>query len=260
MIDTTRLKRTADSRVAHRAKGVLFQWLIVGVLFPVSFTFLVLSCTQKPAAATNQASSDRNAAAQTKAVSGTIVYVDGSVSVNGKPATIGQTVASTDTVKTGDASVAEITFSGRNIIQIEANTLTTLDLSGADRGANLKSGALALVLKQLGPIGAKPGFRVTTQNAVGGVRGTAFYVKVESPDRTYFCLCNGELSLADSGGGNASTVTAAHHKAIRFIRNGASIAAEPAPMLYHTDAQMQALAGKIGYTIDWNKADTHIQQ
>jgi len=221
-----------------------------------------LSCSQKQqntpqAAPVNPASGTtaQAGAATPSTLTGTIDYVDGTVTVNGKTAQLGETIHTNDAISTGDASIAEITFSGRNIIQIQPNTDATINFTGAERGLQLSSGSAALVLKHLALQGTSQQFSVYTPTAVGGVRGTAFFVKVESIDSTYVCLCNGELWLHDIAGGNTSTLTAAHHKAVRFVRAGNVIREAPAPLLYHDDAQMQALAKKIDYTIDWTKPD-----
>ena len=232
----------------------------IAVIAVVGLAFL--SCSQKQPASSQAASTKsvsgttaQAGAATAAAVTGTIDYVDGTVNVNGKAAQLGQTIHTNDTISTGNGSIAEITFSGRNIIQIQPNTDATINFAGAARGLQLSSGSAALVLKHLAQQGSSQEFSVYTPTAVGGVRGTAFFVKVESIDSTYVCLCNGELWVHDVAGGNSSTITAAHHKAVRFVRAGNVIREASAPLLYHDDAQMQALAKKVGYTIDWTKPD-----
>ncbi len=50
-------------------------------------------------------------------------------------------------------------------------------------------------------------------------------------------------------------IEAAHHASYRVTDKNGSVSMDKAPMLYHSDADMEALAGKIGYTIDWTKVD-----
>lgn len=178
---------------------------------------------------------------------GTIDYLVGRVTVNGAAATLGQAVAANDVLRTGSGSMAEVTFNGANIVQIEANSEVALDA----RTLRLSNGSVALVLKHLARVAAGDRFDVVTPTAVAGVRGTAFFVKVESPDETYVCLCNGRLWLENPAGVLLKEIEAAHHKAERFVRTGGRILLQPAPLLYHTDAQMESLAKKIGTSIDW---------
>ena len=53
---------------------------------------------------------------------------------------------------------------------------------------------MAMVLRNLGSSVANPGelrFWVRTSNAVAGVRGTCFFIKVEDDNNTFVCCCNG---------------------------------------------------------------------
>ena len=52
------------------------------------------------------------------------------------------------------------------------------------------------------------------------------------------------------------TLEAAHHSAVEYVRKDGKVSVENQPMLYHNDAEMESLASKIGYTIDWSKPDT----
>jgi hypothetical protein len=184
------------------------------------------------------------------------VYLQGEVTINGAPGQIGDSVASGDTIKTGSDGVCEITFEGKNIVQIQAGSLAVLNFGEIGRGIQLQSGAIAAVLKNLASTQTSNRFQIDTPTTVAGVRGTSFFIKVLSQDATYFCLCNGKINLQDNSGGNQMTLEAAHHTAVEYVRKDGKISVEKQPLLYHNDAEMQALADKIGYTIDWSKPDT----
>jgi len=63
------------------------------------------------------------------------------------------------------------------------------------------------------------------------------------------------MHLEDSLGANTQEIEAAHHKELRFTRSGNAVVVSSAPLLYHTDEDMQSLAEKIGVTIDWSRID-----
>lgn len=226
------------------------------ILVVVAVAFGLSGCgqsQQKSAKATSApaAGSTQKAAA----VTGTIEYVEGSVTLNGTAAEIGATVKSGDTVKTGSDGICEVTFEGKNIVQIQKDSLAVFNFGELGRGIQLQSGSLAAVLKQLVATQSGNRFQVDTPTTAAGIRGTSFYVKVLNQNATYFCLCNGRINLQDNSGGNQMTLEAAHHAAVEYVRKDGTISVEKKPMLYHNDAEMQALASKIGYTINWNKPD-----
>ena len=114
-----------------------------------------------------------------------------------------------------------------------------------------------MVLRKLGEV-TEPGelrFRITTSNAVAGVRGTCFFVKVEDDDNTFICCCNGTLHLEGTGGAFTAEPAGSHHEELRVTRSQRGISVAAAPLLYHTDADVEAIAARIGETIDWTRID-----
>jgi hypothetical protein len=184
---------------------------------------------------------------------GVVFYLSGEVFLDGKATEIGAPVLSGATLETKNSSLCEIRFGDRNIFQIRENTLATLSLSGGGREVDLKKGAFAAVFDKLKTVAAegRDGFRLRTPTAVGGVRGTVFFFQVESEDSTYVCICNGRIDLEDVAAGNRIAAEADRHKALRFIRGAGGTTTEAAPLLYHTDADMDTLAAKIQVTIPW---------
>ena len=214
--------------------------------------------TSKPAGGQQAAGAAQGASGQSVAAStftGTIEYVEGDVTVNGAATEIGAQVKNGDTITTGNSGVCDIVFLKRNIVQIQADSIAVLNFGEIGRGIQLESGALAAVLKNLTPTKTGNRFQVDTPTIVAGVRGTTFYIKVLNINSTYFCLCNGEVHLQDSAGGDKMALEAAHHSAVEYNREDGIFRVTKRPLLYHTDAEMQALASKIGYTINWKKPD-----
>jgi len=187
---------------------------------------------------------------------GTISYLEGNVTVDAAPASIGDAVPFGATVRTAQGSFCEITFRQRNVIRLEELTSFVFNPGNLQVGSVLQRGSLSLVLKNLVKTGqGDKSFYVRTATATAGVRGTSFFMKVEDPSTTYVCLCNGALRLDDGTQVTGMDLEAAHHLSYRVINRGGTPSLEKAPMLYHTDDSMQALAGKIGYAIDWTTVD-----
>ncbi len=182
-----------------------------------------------------------------------MVYLEGEVLVNGNPAEEGQVIPTGATVDTGADGYCEIVFGGQNIFRVEPGTITRLDIGTGAGTIELQKGSLALLLDKLEVLGLgdKP-FTFATPVTTAGIRGTAFYVKVESPESVYFCCCNGTIDLTDSRGGNPLTLDTKHHHAVRYTRQGQDYSFADAPLLYHDDREMDNLAEKINVTIPWS--------
>jgi len=185
-----------------------------------------------------------------------VTYLEGDVTVNGETAVLGNYVAVGSTVTTGEDALLEITFSDRNIFEIQANTVAVVSVNDKMRSVDLKTGSFGAVFDKLQTVSSSggDGFRVTAPTAVGGVRGTTFFFEVEDQDNTYVCACNGTVAMADADRQQVQEVTAKHHKAFRYTRGSdGTITVNGAGMLYHTDDQMNQLASRIGVSIPWQK-------
>jgi hypothetical protein len=186
-----------------------------------------------------------------------IGYIDGDVTMNGSPASVGDDVLPGATLKTAPDAVCQVVFNRKNIVHMAGGTILTFDPRVLSQGATLQKGAVAMVLRNLAGA-TNPGelrFRIKTSNAVAGVRGTCFFVSVEDENNTFICCCNGVLRLQDAGGDILRNLAGSHHQEVRVTRTAQGISAAPAPMLYHTDADVEAIASRIGETIDWTKID-----
>jgi hypothetical protein len=183
---------------------------------------------------------------------GKVLFIDGELQINGAVAGIGDAVPADAVVTTGGFSMAELEFGRGNVIRLEENT--RLELALAENAVSeiaIREGSFAAVLGSLNRLQSANSLNIRSSTAIAGVRGTSFYVRLEEPEVTYFCLCNGELDLGPVGQAPAP-LSAAHHGAYRLISSGDSIAMRPAPLLYHDDAYMESLAEKAGVDIDWD--------
>ena len=185
----------------------------------------------------------------------TLTYTEGQVTIDGKDASIGDAVPLGATIVTAAQSVAEIEFSGLNIIQLGEGTTFIFNPNNLQLGSELKKGTLALVLKKIATVSGGPAFTVRTPSAVCGVRGTTFFVNALDPSTTYVCSCNGDVHVEDLSGGSVHDMVAAHHKAYLFTTTASGATVTDSTLLYHSDESMDALAAKIGVKIDWTTPD-----
>ncbi len=182
---------------------------------------------------------------------GTVVYFEGDVTVDGAPAEIGRKLSGRASVVTGEASLCEIAFGGRNVVRVSQNSQATIDLSLAVPELALEKGGAASVLRKLDKIAGADSFQVKTKTAVAGVRGTLFCVWTDGSE-TYICACNGTVRTIDAKGGNEQSLKASHHSAVIYRpadRIGFSV--ESAGMLKHDDSTLETLAARIGEKVDW---------
>lgn len=185
---------------------------------------------------------------------GSIVFLEGEVTVDGTKAEIGQVLGPRARIETGPASTCDLVFDGRNAVRVSQNSLALLDFSRLVKEIDLKKGGVASVLKKLEKLTDRDSFRVTAPTATAGVRGTSFCVWTDETT-SYICACNGTVSTVDASGANEEILSSAHHTARLYTRDGGSITKVPAGLAHHDDASVQAVADRIGYTIDWSKAD-----
>jgi hypothetical protein len=180
---------------------------------------------------------------------GVLEYVEGEVFINNKAAGIGDSVKSDDIIRTGPESYCEIIFGKRNVFRLEKNSIVKIDWANSQ--VQLHEGALGAIFTKLKRFGGSDKyFTVSSRSVAAGVRGTAFYIRIEDSVNTYLCICNGELDLTKSYSGMA--ISSGHHKAYRFSNREGMLSYEPAPLLYHDDPKMESIADRIDYSIPWD--------
>ncbi len=191
-----------------------------------------------------------------------VMSYSGEVTVDGKSAHKDLAVRDGAVVRTGDASFCNIVFMEKNVIRVMEKSEVVVSISDEKKYLDLRSGAVAHVLKKLAGPGKRESelFRVTTPTATASVRGTVFFVKVESPDRTYVCDCNGVITITGPNGAGRKKIEAAHHKAYTLMKTGSGIDVREAGLLYHDDCGTEKLAETVGFVIDWNLVDTEVRE
>jgi hypothetical protein len=167
-----------------------------------------------------------------------VARLDGTATVNGRPAKVGTPLALGDRVATGAGSQAVVVLKGdaflmrsQTIIEVKGreNTLTELAI-GAGR-----------VLS----VFAKKPVTVRASVATIGIRGTGAYFEVE-PKSVYFCLCYGE-AVIDGPRMESKTVKTTHHESPLVLREeGGIMRADPGPFQNHSDEELILLESLVG--------------
>ena len=183
---------------------------------------------------------------------GIVEYLEGDVFIDGEAADFGMKVPYGSVIETGVGSYCEVVFNSKNIFRIMESTIATVKIEEKSSEVEISKGAFAALFTKIEAFTSDEPFKIKTQTTLAGVRGTAFFVKVEDSDSTYVCICNGELELSEPDGSNFSSVSAGHHKASRYKNIDGKIVVTNAPLLYHSDDDMNELASHINESIPWD--------
>jgi len=172
-----------------------------------------------------------------------IAQIKGDVRINGKRAERGQRVNAGDVIVTGKG--AELVFvSEKDAFLVRADSRVEYG-SAATKGVvtalRVVTGALLSVFES----GRRR--QINTATATIGIRGTAIYIETEAR-RTYACTCYGEAVLTPvDDPAAAETVRTKRHDQPRYIYGkGMPRMLEAAPVINHTDAELQMLETLVG--------------
>ena len=164
--------------------------------------------------------------------------LEGTATVNGKPAKSGAAVGLGDRIATGPNSQAVVVQKGDAFLM---RSDTIIEIKGRD-------GVLTELLvaggRVLSVFAKKP---VTVRAAVAtiGIRGTGAYLEVE-PGSVYFCLCYGE-AVVDGPNMPPKTVRTTHHEQPLLLTTSTpAMAAVPGPFRNHTDDELVMLESLVG--------------
>ena len=168
-----------------------------------------------------------------------IAHMKGSVTVDGKPAVLGQIVHPEQKVATGPGGEAVVVI-GKDAFLLREKTEFSTEGKFVVTALRYISGKVLSVF-------GKGNKDLHTPTATIGIRGTGCYIEAESA-RTYFCLCYGEavlMPLADPAA--KETITTEHHEHPLYIgtKPGDTMIAN-VPVINHTDAELVMLESLVG--------------
>ncbi len=164
--------------------------------------------------------------------------LDGTATVDGKPARVGTPVGLGQRVATGPGSQAVIVVGQDAFLMRSDTVIVTREKAGVLAGLLVSTGKVLSVFSK------KP-VAITAAYATIGIRGTGCYLEVES-DSVYFCLCYGE-ALVEGPGMEDKLVKTTHHEQPLLLSEGAGIMrADPGKFRNHSDAELIMLEALVG--------------
>ncbi|MBI1891741.1 MAG: hypothetical protein HYS18_13920 [Burkholderiales bacterium] len=168
-----------------------------------------------------------------------ITHMKGRVTVDGKPAALGQLIRAGQTVATGPDS--EVVFVlGPDAFMLREKSELAIE-------GKIVVSALRFITGKVLSVFGKGAKQLRTPTATIGIRGTACYIEAEAGS-TYFCLCYGEAELIPSADPTArEIIRTQHHERPLAISNksGGAMMAK-APVINHTDAELIMLESLVG--------------
>lgn len=176
-----------------------------------------------------------------------IYRLSGSVSVDGKPATLETKVDGRATLETGKNSEVVYAVGGSAFI-LRGESRVVLESAQPESG--VLSGLRVLSGRVLSVFAARRPMQIRAATATIGIRGTGVYIEAD-PEQTYFCTCYGVADVAaESDPESRETVAAQHHDRPLYILKG-----EPpgrnireAPFINHTDQELMLIEALVGRT------------
>ncbi len=162
----------------------------------------------------------------------------------------GMKIKAGDVISVGENSFCIIVINEKNVIRLNSGSLFRFNADSRHNILELEKGWMSGVFRKKF---TKNGiFRIKTPTVTASVRGTSVCTRVEKPDSTYFCVCNGAVSLSSE---DVEKLESAHHSAIRFVKKQSSIIKTRPGLLYHDDKTLEDLAAVIGEKMDWEKME-----
>lgn len=179
-----------------------------------------------------------------------IFRIEGTATVNGKPANLKTPINPGDTIQTGPKSEIVFVSGGHSMIMREDSRLTLETKQGEASSASSIMTGLRMLGGKLLSVSRNSRVTVNTGTATIGIRGTGFYVEAE-PDRTYFCTCYGITEVGSLKDPDSKETIAAkqHDRPVYILANeerGKNI--RNAPFVNHTDQELMLIETLVGRT------------
>lgn len=164
--------------------------------------------------------------------------LDGTGSINGRPARAGAQVSLGDKVSTGPKSSAVVVLKGDAFLLRSDTTIEVGGSGGALSSLTIATGKVLSVFSKK-PVAVKAG------TATIGIRGTGAYIEVD-PGSVYFCLCYGEAVLSGPNMPDKVIETRHHETPLRITTSGDVMRIAPGGFVNHADEELVMLEALVG--------------
>jgi hypothetical protein len=173
-----------------------------------------------------------------------IFELNGSVSVNSKPAKLDTLISTNSIIETGENSNV-IFVVGKDAFILRDNGKLEIKGGPIISGLRLITGKLLSVFGERKPAEL---LGIKTVVATIGIRGTGVYVESE-PDQTYICTCYGHTKISSTTDPESTeTIKTKHHDTPRYVLAKASAGQKikKAPVINHTDDELELVEALVG--------------
>lgn len=165
--------------------------------------------------------------------------VRGEVTIDGRPASVGQTIAPGNAVVTAPSAEAIYVVGSDAFLQRGGSRV----VFGRDPREFMR-----VVAGRILSVFGRGDKRLITNTATIGIRGTACYIE-DQAERTYFCLCYGEAEVVPAAAPQErELIRTRHHDHPIYIHADAGMPTSmvPAEVINHTDAELRMLEALVG--------------
>jgi len=165
--------------------------------------------------------------------------LNGTVTINGRPARVGQSVGSGDTIVTGPDSET-IYVIGQDAYLQRANSTVSFSGGAVVDLMRVVTGAILSVF-------GKGNKKLVVPTATIGIRGTGCYIEA-GERQTYFCLCYGSAEVTPGANPAAAEfIETSYHDHPIVINDDPSMPTmQPATVINHTDIELTMLENLVG--------------
>ncbi|KAA3612476.1 MAG: hypothetical protein D8M58_20135 [Calditrichaeota bacterium] len=160
-----------------------------------------------------------------------VYFLIGDASINGQPVSLGQEIFNGDLIETGKESFLEVKFGKQSAFRVREESQVTYNFDGSIN-LNIVKGKVLNILEK------NSKYKVRTPTAVAAVRGTIFFVSVIDQDKSYFCACNGTISIEDDKQTELTNLSSAHHHSNFSERTDDKLEMDHAGMMQHDDLEI----------------------
>ncbi|MBL0349624.1 MAG: FecR domain-containing protein [Elusimicrobia bacterium] len=130
---------------------------------------------------------------------------------------------------------SDFRLASRVVFRLNEGARVVVQRRGAGFVVRLSRGAILSVVKHGTP------YAVESPVVVAAVRGTAFFLSVDSPQKTSVCVCEGHVQVHALD--KTEEVVATHHTAASWRRDGDAAVKGPPGALDHSDQDVETLRG-----------------
>lgn len=164
--------------------------------------------------------------------------LDGTGTINGRPAKAGSPIVMGDKIATGPKSQAVVVLKGDAFLMRSDTVIEVSGSSGVLSTLTIATGAVMSVF-------AKKNVAVKAASATIGIRGTGAYFEVDKAG-VYFCLCYGEAVISGPNMPEKTVKTTHHESPLMLTEDKAALRADPGGFKNHTDAELIMLESLVG--------------